>query len=101
MISTLHYDDNVDEGTAKPENILFCNQTKSGVDVIDRMSGVCRTPPYRFLTFSHLTSAGLKMTELFTSNQNKEELPLQWLRNMIAPSIYNKGIIPTAVIIRP
>lgn len=40
MISTLHYDDNVDERTSKPEIILFCNQTKGGVDVVDGMSAL-------------------------------------------------------------
>jgi hypothetical protein len=48
MICTLHYDDNVDERTSKPEIILFSNQTKGGFDVVDGMSGVCGTSPYHF-----------------------------------------------------
>jgi hypothetical protein len=40
MIATLHYDDNVDERTSKPEIILFYNQTKSVVGIVNRMSAL-------------------------------------------------------------
>jgi hypothetical protein len=40
MISTLDYDDTVDERTSEPEIILFYNQTKGGADVIDGMSAL-------------------------------------------------------------
>jgi hypothetical protein len=48
MISTLHYDDNIDEKTCKPETILFYNQTKDGIDEVDGISGAFWTPPYHF-----------------------------------------------------
>jgi hypothetical protein len=40
MIFTLHYDDNVDERTSKPEIIPFYKQTKGGDDVVDGMSAL-------------------------------------------------------------
>lgn len=37
LISTMHNDDKVDPETQKPDIILSYNDTKGGVDVVDRL----------------------------------------------------------------
>jgi hypothetical protein len=75
MISTLHYDDNVDERTSKPEIIPFYNQTKGGVDVVDGMSALYNVsrPSRRWpltLFFSLLNVGAISAYIIYKNNNN-------------------------------
>lgn len=50
LLSTLHNDDKIDSNTGKPEIIITYNETKSGVDVLDKLcaSYNCARPTRRW-----------------------------------------------------
>lgn len=75
IISSLHYDDNVDEETGKAEQILDYNATKSGVDVVDKLCAtynvarnIRRWPMVIF--FSLLNVAGINSEIIYLGNKN-------------------------------
>lgn len=91
MISSLHHDKNIDQDTGnkqKPSMITFYNQTKSGVDVVDKLArtyDVSRNSKRWPLTlfFSILNHAGINAMILHIFNNNIEVKKTKNRRNFI------------------
>lgn len=73
LISSLHHDDNIDKQSGKPEIIIDYNNTKGGVDVVDRLCAnynvarnTRRWPMVIF--YSILNLAGINSFVVFCSN---------------------------------
>lgn len=78
LVSSMHFDDAIDESTGdnkKPDMITFYNQTKSGVDLVDKMCAsfnvqrnTRRWPLVTF--FSMLNISGINAQVLYAGNGN-------------------------------
>lgn len=91
LLSTLHHDQNIDEETGakqKPEIITFYNATKSGVDVVDKLSrtyDVCRNSHRWPLTvfFALVNHAGINAMIVYLSNNNIQTKKTNYRRNFL------------------
>lgn len=75
LVSSLHHDDCVDEASGKPEMILTYNDTKGGVDTVDKLcaSYDCARNTRRWpmvVFYSMLNVAGINSMVLFSLNNH-------------------------------
>lgn len=90
LISSMHFDAKIDENTGdqkKPEIITFYNQTKGGVDVVDKLCSsynvarnTKRWPMVVF--FSMLNVAGINSQIIYNSNQNECKRRRHFIRTL-------------------
>ncbi|XP_050509192.1 uncharacterized protein LOC126886348 [Diabrotica virgifera virgifera] len=80
LISTMHYGDDIDPTTNKPEMIITYNETKSGVDVVDKLCAqyncarsTRRWPRVPF--FSVLNVAGINSFVVYTTLNEQSKTP--------------------------
>lgn len=80
LLSTMHYDDEINKITGKPSVIMDYNATKSGVDILDKMCeayncarGTCRWPMVIFYTL--LNIAGINSYIIHKNNRNAPKTP--------------------------
>lgn len=80
VLSTMHYDDQVDSNTGKPEIIMTYNATKSGVAISDKLCeayncarGTCRWPIIIFYTL--LNVAGVNSYIIYKNNPKTQKKP--------------------------
>lgn len=78
LISSMHFSDDIDETTGKPEINIDYNKTKSGVDVVDKLSAAyncaratCRWPMVLF--YGAMNVAGINSYIIYTCNNTNEK----------------------------
>lgn len=79
LVSSLHHDDNIDRNSGKPEIILDYNNTKGGVDIVDRLCSnynVARnTKRWPMVIFyAILNVAGINSLVVYTSNNPNADM---------------------------
>lgn len=103
MISTLHYDDNIDEKTSKLEIILCYNQTKGAIDVVDKMSALysVNRPGRRWplISFFFLLSVGAINAYVIYKNNNsasikRRDFLKETSKQLITPYIHKRSSNP-------
>lgn len=88
LVSSLHHDDNIDDASGKPEIITDYNNTKGGVDVVDRLCAnynVARnTKRWPIVIFYSLVNvAGINSQVVYSSNNPSATVSRRsFLRNL-------------------
>lgn len=96
-VSTMHHDDEIDKSTNKPGIIMAYNQTKFGVDIVDKMCVMYNvgrsTRRWPLTIFFHLLNvAGINALNLYVANKDYEktvrrEFLFRLSRDLITPQI--------------
>lgn len=94
LISTMHYGDDIDPQTNKPEMIMAYNETKGGVDVVDKLCAqyncaraTRRWPMVPF--YSMLNVAGINAFVIFNENNPNSKTPRKEFILMLSMSLLN------------
>lgn len=87
LVSSLHHDDNLDKDTSKPEIIMDYNNTKGGVDTVDKLcaSYDCARNTRRWpmvVFYSLLNIAGINSMIIHQSNNISHGKRRDFLRNL-------------------
>lgn len=94
LISTLHYDDSIDDETSKPDIVIHYNKTKSGVDCVDKLCAsynvarnTRRWPMVVF--FSMLNVAGINAQVVSIGNNIKTKHRRLFLRQLADDLVFD------------
>jgi len=104
LVSSMHTDDALDKNTGKPEMIMLYNQTKGGVDMVDKLCSIydcarntCRWPMVIF--YSLLNVGCINSFVIFLANNINSTIPRREFIHQLSFALIEEHL-KTRVVIR-